>query len=421
MLFDRDSWSEIFNTLKKNKLRSFMTAFGVFWGIFMLVVMLGAGNGLYQGAMTQFNRLASNSVFVWTQTTTIPFKGFPRGRKFYFDNDDTEALRRHIPAIEHIAPRNQLDGHRGVSNVTRGLKDGAFGITGDYPDIIHIKLMDILSGRFLNRLDLAQHRKVAVIGTRVKEVLFDPLEPTLGRYIEVKGVHFKVIGVFKSKGEGDEADEDAQTIFIPFTTFQQVFNYGNRVSWFSLTSVEGVPASEVEQQVVTLLAKRHQISPDDDLAFGRYNTEKEYNQMNNLFTGIHFLTWFVGIFTLIAGVIGVSNIMLIVVRERTKEIGIRRAIGATPFGIVGQIVSEAILLTTIAGYGGLVAAVVLVELVANMMERTGARNDYFKNPEVDLIIALMALAILVISGVLAGLIPGQRAMRIRPVEAIRAD
>ena len=421
MLFDRDSWGEIFSTLKKNKLRSFMTAFGVFWGIFMLVIMLGAGSGLYQGAMSQFNRLASNSVFVWTRTTTLAYKGYPRGRKFYFDNEDTEALRRHIPAIEHLAPRNQLGGHRGVANVTRGLKDGAFGITGDYPDIIHINLMDILSGRFLNRLDVKENRKVAVIGTRVEEVLFEPGESAIGQHIEVKGVHFKVIGVFQSKGEGDEADEDAQTVFIPFTTFQQVFNYGDRVSWFSLTSVKGVPASGVERQVVKLLSERHQVSPDDDLAFGRYNTEKEFNKMNNLFTGINFLTWFVGVFTLIAGVIGVSNIMLIVVKERTKEIGIRRALGATPFGIVGQIVSESVLLTTVAGYGGLVAAVAAVELVSTMLEKTGARSDYFKNPQVDLTVALIALGILIMSGVLAGLIPGQRAMRIRPVEAIRLE
>lgn len=421
MIFDRDSWHEIFSTLKKNKLRSFMTAFGVFWGIFMLIVMLGAGNGLYNGAMNEFNRLASNSVFVWTRTTTIPYKGFPRGRKFYFDNDDIKALRQQISVIEHIAPRNQLGGHRGVANVTRGLKDGAFAINGDYPEIIHIKLMDLTAGRFLNHLDLDEKRKAAVIGSRVVEVLFERAEDPIGHYIEVKGIYFKVIGVFKSKGEGDEADEDMQTVFIPFTTFQQVFNYGNRVSWFSLTSTKGVPASEVERQALALLAERHQVSPDDAPAFGRYNTEKEFNQMMNLFAGINFLTWFVGVFTLIAGVIGVSNIMLIVVKERTKEIGIRRAIGATPIGIVGQIVLESILLTTVAGYFGLVAAVAVVEFAATALERSGSRAEFFKNPEVDLALAVIALGILILSGALAGLIPGKRAIGIRPVEAIRVE
>jgi len=421
MIIDRDSWHEIFSTLKKNKLRSFMTAFGVFWGIFMLIIMLGAGNGLSNGAMNEFNRLASNSVFVWTRTTTIPYKGFPRGRKFYLNNDDTKALRQQIPEIEHIAPRNQLGGHRGVANVTRGLKDGAFGINGDYPEIIHIKLMDIIAGRFLNHLDLNENRKVAVIGTRVFEVLFESAQKPIGQYIEVQGVYFKVIGVFKSRGEGDEADEDTQIIYIPFTTFQQVFNYSKRVSWFSLTSIKGVPASDVERKAVALLADRHQVSPDDAPAFGRYNTEKEYNQMLDLFAGINFLTWFVGTFTLIAGVIGVSNIMLIVVKERTKEIGIRRAIGATPFGIVGQIVLESILLTTVAGYFGLVAAVGAVEIVSTALKGTGSGTEFFKNPEVDLTVALIALGILIVSGALAGLIPGKRAIGVRPVEAIRTE
>jgi putative ABC transport system permease protein len=395
-----------------------MTAFGVFWGIFMLIIMLGAGSGLYNGAMNDFSRLASNSVFVWTQTTTIPYKGFPRGRRFYFNNDDIAALRHQIPEIEHIAPRNQIGGHRGLANVTRGLKDGAFSINGDYPEIIHIKLMDITAGRFLSHLDLKERRKVAVIGARVYEVLFDPDEDPIGKYIETRGVYFKVVGVFKSKGEGDEAEEETQTVYIPFTTFQQAFNFGNRVSWFSLTSKKGVPASEAEHKAIALLAERHQVSPDDQLAFGRYNTEKEYNRMVDLFLGINSLTWFVGIFTLIAGVIGVSNIMLVIVKERTKEIGIKRAIGATPLAVVGQIILESVLLTTVAGYFGLVAGVGVIELVSSALKQTGAKTEFFKNPEVDLMIALMALGILILSGALAGLIPGKRAISVRPVEAI---
>ena len=420
MLLDHDTWHEILSTLKNNKLRSFMTAFGVFWGIFMLIVMLGAGNGLHKGAMHEFSRLASNSVFIWARNTTIPYKGFPRGRQIRFTNDDTKALRQQIPEIEHLAPRNQIGGHRGVSNVTRGLKDGAFSINGDTPEIIHIKLMDIIEGRFLNHLDLKENRKVAVIGTRVVEVLFDPHENPIGDAIEVNGVYFKIIGVFKSKGEGDKADEDMQTVFVPFTTFQQAFNFGTRVSWFSLTAVDDVPASEVERKAVAVLTERHQVSPEDRHAFGRYNTEKEYNQMRDLFTGINFLTWFVGTFTLIAGVIGVSNIMLIVVNERTREIGIRRAIGATPLEIAGQIVLEAILLTTVAGYAGLVLAVALVEGISATMNKMGAGAELFKNPEVDLTTALIALGVLILAGALAGLIPGKRAINVKPVEAIRA-
>jgi putative ABC transport system permease protein len=421
MIFDRDNWQEIFSTLKQNKLRSFMTAFGVFWGIFMLIIMLGAGNGLYNGAMNDFSRLASNSVFIWTQPTNIPYKGFPRGRRFYFNNDDIEVLRTQIPEIEHIAPRNQLGGHRGVANVMRGLKDGAFNINGDFPAIIHIKLMDITAGRFLNPMDLKDRRKVAVIGTRVFDVLFDPHEDPIGQYIEAKGVYFKVVGVFKSKGEGDEAEEETQTVFIPFTTFQQAFNYGDRVGWFSMTSKTDVPASVVEHKAIAMLAERHQVSPDDKLAFGRYNTEKEYKRMVDLFFGIHSLTWFVGIFTLIAGVIGVSNIMLVIVKERTKEIGIKRAIGATPLAVIGQIIFESVLLTTGAGYFGLVAGVGVVELVSAVLKGASAKMEFFKNPQVDLTIALVALGVLIFSGALAGLIPGKRAITVKPVEAIRIE
>jgi len=292
---------------------------------------------------------------------------------------------------------------------------------GDYPTIIHIKLMDITAGRFLNHLDLKERRKVAVIGTRVYDVLFDPGEDPIGQYIETRGVYFKVVGVFKSKGEGDEAEEETQTVFIPFTTFQHAFNYGDRVSWFSLTSKKDVPASVVERKAIALLADRHQVSPDDKLAFGRYNTEKEYKRMVELFFGINALTWFVGIFTLIAGVIGVSNIMLVIVKERTKEIGIKRAIGATPFAVMGQIILESILLTTVAGYFGLVAGVSVVELVSSVLKEAGAQMELFKNPQVDLAIALVAVGILVLSGALAGLIPGKRAITVKPVEAIRIE
>jgi putative ABC transport system permease protein len=419
MIFDRDNWVEIALTLKRNKLRSFLTAFGVFWGIFMLVVMLGAGKGLYNGVMKDFSGLATNSVFIWARPTTKPYKGFPRGRRFNFNNDDIKALRQQIPEIEHIAPRNQLGGFRGVINVTRGLKNGAFNIYGDYPEFIFIKMMDILSGRFINQLDLREKRKVAVIGARVRQILFESDEDPTGQYIQVNGVYFKVIGVFDSRSQGDEAEEETQTIFIPFTTFQQAFNYRNLVSWFSLTSRKNIPASEVEKKAIAFLANRHQIAPDDGHAFGRWNTEKEFNKMNNLFIGINALIWFVGIFTLIAGVIGVSNIMLIIVKERTREIGIKRAVGATPFGVIGQIVLEALLLTSVAGYFGLFFGVGVVELASDALKRSGRRIDMFQNPEVDITVAVIALSILVLSGILAGLIPASKAISIKPVDAIR--
>jgi putative ABC transport system permease protein len=421
MIFDKDNWLEIAGTLKQNKLRSFLTAFGVFWGIFMLIIMVAAGNGLYNGAMRDFQSLATNAVFLWTRPTTKPYKGFPRGRRFNFNNDDIVALRQHIPEIEYIAPRNQLGEFRQVTNVTRGLKNGAFNVFGDYPEIAHISLMDIVNGRFINPMDLNEKRKVAVIGTRVRGILFDPDEDPIGQSILIKGVYFKVIGVFESRKEGDEAEEETQAIFIPFTIFQQAFNYGNLVSWFSLTSRRDVPASEVEKKAIALLAKRHQVAPDDAQAIGHWNTEKEYKKINHLFIGINALIWFVGTCTLIAGVIGVSNIMLYIVKERTREIGIRRAIGATPFAVVSQIILESVLLTTVAGYFGLVIAVGLTELTAFILRGAGSGSEFFKNPEIDLTAASIALAVLIVSGALAGLIPAKRAVSVKPVEAIRNE
>ena len=421
MIFDRDNWQEIYYSLKQNKLRSFLTAFGVFWGIFLLLVMLGASKGLQNGALDNFSNRATNSFFVWTRPTTLPYKGFPIGRRFYFNNEDIRALRQNIPEIQHLGPRNQVGGHRGVTNVTRGLKDGAFSINGDYPEYRHIQFLKITAGRFINDLDMDGRRKVAVIGTRVREVLFDKEENPMGEYIRVRGVNFKVVGVFTTNSEGDQAEEETQTIFIPFTTFQHAFNYGQRVSWFSITSQPHVPASVVEKKVIALLAERHQVSPEDKAAFGRYNVEKEYRKMVNLFKGIRVLTWFVGVFTLIAGVIGVSNIMLIIVKERTREIGIRRAIGATPYNIITQIMAESVLLTALSGYLGLFAGVVIVELASHVLTATGAKVEYFRNPEIDFKVAIASLSILVICGALAGLIPGRKAVSIRPVEAIRNE
>ena len=421
MIFDRDNWQEIYYSLKQNKLRSFLTAFGVFWGIFLLLIMLGASKGLQNGAMDNFSNRATNSLYLWTRPTTIPYKGFPIGRRFYFDNDDIKALRQHIPEIQFLGPRNQVGGHRGVTNISRGLKDGAFSINGDYPEYRYIQLLKITTGRFINDLDMRDRRKVTVIGTRVREVLFEEEEDPLGEYILVKGVYFKVVGVFTTNSEGDEAEEETQTIFIPFTTFQNAFNFGKRVSWFSITSQPHIPASVVEKKAIALLAERHQIAPDDRNAFGRYNAEKEYRKMVNLFKGINILTWFVGTFTLIAGVIGVSNIMLIIVKERTREIGIRRAIGATPFNIISQIVAESVLLTALSGYIGLFFGVVIIELVSRVLTATGAKVEYFKNPEIDFTVAIASLSILVICGALAGLIPGRKAISIKPVEAIRDE
>jgi putative ABC transport system permease protein len=280
--------------------------------------------------------------------------------------------------------------------------------------------INILTGRFINALDIAHQRKVAVLGTRVLEVLFESDENPLGEYIEINGVYFQVIGTFEIESL-NENEDDRQTIFIPLNTFQQVFNYGDMIHWFSITSIDGVPASTTEKKAISLLARRHSVHPDDIYAFGHFTIEKQFKRVNDLMAGIRLLIWFVGIFSLLAGVIGVSNIMLVIVKERTREIGIRRAIGATPFSIVKQILMETILLTSVAGYSGLVAGVLVLEFAAKALKGIEDKMEMFRNPGVDFNIGIIALGILIFAGALAGLIPAKRAISVRPVEAIRNE
>ncbi|MBE0652962.1 MAG: ABC transporter permease [Bacteroidales bacterium] len=420
-MIDWDKWQEIFYSLKQNKWRTFLTAFGVFWGIFMLLVMLGSGRGLENGVTQGFGDFATNSVFVWPQRTSMPYQGFDRGRFISFRDGDVQAMREKIPEIELLAPRLQGGGFRSGDNVVRGDKTGAYSIFGDYPEFNLIDPVEIVEGRFINDFDLKERRKVIVIGQRVYEELFEKDEPCIGEYIEIQGIFFKVIGRFKSKKSGEQANQDHQAIFMPFTTMQRAYNYGDRLGWLSITSVEDVPVSVVQEKVIKLLKSRHHIHPDDEQAIGSFNVEKEFKQMKGLFGGIDLLIWIVGIGTLLAGVIGVSNIMLVIVKERTKEIGIQRAIGATPFHITLQIINEAVFLTTLAGYFGLVLGVAVIEGVDKLIENSGGEAGFFKDPEIDFNIAVSALAILVVSGVFAGMIPARRALSIKPIEALRAE
>jgi putative ABC transport system permease protein len=271
-------------------------------------------------------------------------------------------------------------------------------------------------------MDIEQKRKVAVIGTRVQEILFEPNEEPIGEYIQIQGVYFQVVGVFKPLNTNiNFGGEKEQTIYLPFTTLQKTYNYGNFVGWFSITSKDNVPASEIEEKAMKILAERHEVHPDDKEAFGHFNLETEFKQMSGLFAGISGLIWIVGIGTLLAGVIGISNIMLVIVKERTKEIGIQRAIGATPFNVMSQIITESVFLTAIAGYFGLVAGVGLVEGINYLLIKSGADNEMFKRPEVDFNIAVVSLIILIIFGALAGLIPAFRAVNIKPIDALRDE
>jgi putative ABC transport system permease protein len=421
-MFDRDRWQEIWSSLAKNKLRTTLTAFGVFWGIFMLVIMLGSGSGLQNGVMNGMGDFATNSVFMWTRPTTIPYKGLPRNRRYFFKNDDIKALKENIEELELISPRLEGGGRNSGNNVIRNDKSGAFSVYGDYPEWNQIDPANITKGRFINNIDIEQRRKVAVIGKRVYEILFEKDEDPLGKYIRINGIYFQVVGVFAPKNQNMNFGGDKeQSIHMPFTTLQASFNYGDIVGWFALTSKPGIPVSVVEEKAIKLLKERHKVAPEDTRAVGFFNLDKEFRQMTGLFAGISGLIWIVGTGTLLAGVIGISNIMLVIVKERTKEIGIMRALGATPAKVIGQIVTESVFLTTLAGYTGLVLGVAVIEVINRNLPPPSGSNTMFLNPTIDFNVAITALLILVISGIVAGLIPAKKAVSMKPIDALRYE
>lgn len=417
-MFDKDNWQEIFATIRKNKLRTALTMLGVLWGIFMLVIMLGCGNGLRNGVTSSFGGTATNSFFCWTQTTTKPYKGMKPGRNFSYDNSDLEALKQ-LKEVKVVCPMNQLGGHDGANNVIRGLKTAAAEVQGTYPNTMEIQKVFIEKGRFINENDIKESRKVCVIGNRVFEMLFKSHENPIGQYIQINGVYFKVIGMSKPLVGGNDGRDQAQRIVIPFTSFQKAFNFGDKVGWFAINSQDNIPAKVAEDKVISVLKERHKVAPEDLRAIGHWNMAEEFGKMQGLFTGIEILIWIVGGGTLFAGVIGISNIMLIVVKERTKEIGVKRALGATPSQIVFQIMLESLFLTAIAGYMGLCFGIGILEMINTYL--VGDGGEMFKNPTVDLSIAIKALTILIVSGAIAGTIPARKAVSILPVEALRSE
>ena len=416
-MFDRERWNEVMMTLRRNKLRSFLTMLGVAWGIFMLVVMLGMGNGLKNAVLGGFDGFATNSAFLWTMPTTKPWAGFQRGRHFNFDNEDTRLIREQVPGIETLSPQLQLGGWRGGNNVNYGNKTAAFSIYGSEPDVIKVEAVRVVEGRFLNALDLHDERKVCVIGEQVVDRLFEQEDP-MGKYIRISGVYFKVVGRMRKKSSAQMGDNPDAKIYVPFTTYQKAFNSMNIVHWYNLIAKPGVQVSEVERGVKKLMARKHKVDPTDENAFGSFNMQDMYQKMNLLFLAISSISWTVGIFSLLAGAIGIGNIMLVSIKERTKEIGVRRSLGATPRNITGQIMQEALTLILIAGYFGLLAGVGVLEGARAI---TGEGSDFFKNPGVGIGTALVAFGVLVVSGLFAGFLPARRALAIKAVDALRAE
>ena len=420
-MLSRDSWSEIIEALTSNWFRTVLTAFGVMWGIFILVILLAAGKGLENGVMQGFGGMATNSMFMWTQVASKPYKGMPKGRRYSFEIEDVSAIKTGVPELSIVSPRNQLGGFRGTNNVVRGLNTGAYNVYGDYPEIIQQEPMDIISGRFINYSDIEEKRKVAIIGRGVRSELYDKDEEVLGTYIKINGVNFMVIGVYRKKGNNGDAEEMQKQIFVPFTTFSQAFNRGNKVGWMAITAKDGVPITNLKKDIIDIVKNRHSIHPEDDRAVGNFDLFQEFSKVNGLFVALKAVAYFVGILVLLSGIIGISNIMLIVVKERTNEIGVRRALGATPWNIRGQILMESVFLTIISGMAGIILATGVIWLVNLQLDQMDTSEMMFLNPSVNLGVVMIALSILIISGILAGLIPAQHAIKVKPVDALRTE
>ena len=419
-MFNKDRWSEIIEALNANKVRTFLTAFGVFWGITILVLLLALTNGLRTGVTADFGNFATNSMFMWGQRTSISYKGLPKGRRLEYKLGDVEAIKADMPELKYVSPRNSLGGYNGANNVTRNTKTGAFQIYGDYPEFIKQKPMDILQGRFLSYSDIEAKRKICVIGPDVVKGLYERGENVIGSYIKINGVNFMVVGTFKITNSQGDSEEEANTIFIPFTTFNQAFNYGERVGWMAITAEDNVNITNIKDRVFNIIKTRHNVHPTDDRAIGHRDLAEQFQRINGLFDILTIVGYFVGALILMSGIIGISNIMLIVVKERTKEIGVRRALGATPWTIKGQILQESLILTILSGMVGISFAAGVIWLLNSILDANGPVEN-FANPSVGMQVVITALIILTGAGLLAGLIPANSATKMKPVDALRIE
>lgn len=417
-IFDKDSWQEIFGSIRKSKLRTAITILGVLWGVFLFITLLGSARGMENGFDREFSNMATNSIFLWGQRTSIPYKGFQRGKNMQLKIQDVEALKKRIPEIEFIAPRTVQGVFGGQqATVKRSTNAKQYNLFGDYPIIDNVSKVKLLDGRFLNKTDIEEEKKVCIIGEKIVDELYEEDERAVGSFIEINESFFQVVGVYKENStsffEGDNS------IYTPFTTFRKMHNLGDKIGWMVIAAYKDADIVKVEQEVKTLLRSRHNVHPEDERAFGSANLGEMFGKMMGFVTGMQFLTWFVGISTLIAGVIAIGSILLITVKERTQEIGVRRALGATPSKIRGQIVLESVFLTTIAGALGIIFSGGILFVLDSLFSNSD--NFPFTNPTVNIPIALGAVAALVIFGSVIGLIPAQRAVSIRPIEALREE
>ena len=403
-LFEKDTWQEIYGSIRKNKTRTAITIFGAFWGILLLVGLLGAAKGIENSFNNLFGNFATNSVFMSGSKTSMPFKGFQEGRQISLRLSDVDKIRKEIDGIQFVVPRNATGGQ-----VVHGLKAGDFTIFGDFPLIDEVQKKNLIEGRFINQNDMDENKKVCVISEGVYKELFDPNEESIGVYIKVSGINYKVVGVYETN-----QFEGKNNVHIPFSTFKLVYNKGDKFEWMVVTGKEEFDIVQLEYDVKLLLKNLHKIHPDDNRAFRGFNLGERIKQVTGFLTGMQFLTWFVGIATLIAGVFAIGNILLITVKERTKEIGIRRALGATPNKVRQQIILESLFLTLLAGSLGIIAGGLVLMLLDNFVE-------FLVNPTVDIPIVLIAYAVLVFLGTLIGFIPAYMATIVKPIDALREE
>ena len=409
-----DTYKEIMETLTRNKSRSLLTGFGVFWGVFMLVVLLGGGQGLKELLSNNFQGFATNSALVFAQPTTKPYDGFRKGRQWNMVYQDVERLRAQVPELDVVTPM--------VSQwqriVTAGDKKTTAGVKGLQPAYAKVEEPQIRYGRYINDMDMAQRRKVCVLGKKVYKTLFPGGGDPCGQLVRVDSIYYRVVGVDYAAGEIKVNGGAEESVIVPITLMQETYGLGDAVHLISVTGKPGVVMSDVAPVMRAVIGRAHRVDPTDEKAITVFNTEVMFGMVDSLFTRVNFLIWLVGIGTLLAGAIGVSNIMMVTVRERTTEIGIRRAIGATPRTILGQIVAESILLTAVAGMSGILFAVAILQLLEMANTTDGIVAAHF---QVGFWTAVGAVVLLALLGVLAGLAPAVRAMAIKPVDAMRDE
>jgi len=415
-IFDLDRLKEILSTITRNKSRSLLTGFGVFWGVFMLVALIGGGGGLKQMLQKNFEGFATNSAMVWANSTTKAYKGLPKGRSWQMRYKDVQRLRNRIPELDIVTP--VVFGGFGETTLVYGDRKQSCNARGVLPEYAEVEQPKLAYGRFINQVDIEQSRKVCVIGKRLYETLFSRGEDPCGRFVRLDSVYYQVVGVDVSNSSININGSAQDRVTIPLSLMQKTLNRGDKIDVIAMTAREGVTMSSLTDRMRETIARQHNIDPDDEQAVMMFNSEQIFRILDNLFRGVNFLIWLVGIGTLLAGAIGVSNIMMVTVKERTVEIGIRRAIGATPRMILSQIIQESVILTLAAGLSGVLFAVAVLQMLELGLTDNGTPAATF---QVGFGTAISAALLVALLGVAAGLAPALRAMSIKPVDAMRDE